>query len=130
MRHKSGVENNMANALSRRLHLLHVFSTNVTGFDNLKIEYANNKDFSNMWSDLSIHQRTSSNYYMLHDGFFFYKSRLCVSCGFFREFLITELHGGGGLVRHFVWLLLLIGSIGLGYRETCIQWLIGVGFAN
>ena len=90
----------MANALSRRLHLLHVFSTNVTGFDNLKIEYANDEDFSNIWSDLSTHQRTSSNDYMLHDGFLFYKSRLCVSRGFFREFLITELHGRG-LAGHF-----------------------------
>ena len=100
MRHKSGVENNMANALSRRLHLLHVFSTNVTGFDNLKTEYANDEDFNNIWSDLSTHQRTSSNDYMLHDGFLFYKSRLCVSRGFFREFLITELHGRG-LAGHF-----------------------------
>ena len=86
-----------------------------------------------MWSDLSIHQRTSSNDYMLHDGFFFYKSRLCVLRGSFREFLITELHDGG-LAGHFghdkPLLLLLIGSISLKCREMCIQWLIGVGFAN
>ena len=94
-RHKSGAENKVADTLSRRPHLLHVFSTNVAGFDNLKIEYANDEDFGNIWSDLSTHQYTSSNDYMLHDGFLFYKSRLCVSCGSFQEFLITELHGGG-----------------------------------
>ncbi|RVW99465.1 Transposon Ty3-G Gag-Pol polyprotein [Vitis vinifera] len=36
-------------------------------FDNLKTEYANDEDFNNIWSDLSTHQRTSSNDYMLHD---------------------------------------------------------------
>ena len=100
IRHKSGAENKVADALSRRPHLLHVFSTNVVGFDNIKTEYANDEDFNNIWSDLSTHQYTSSNDYMLHDGFLFYKSRLCVPHGSFWEFLITELHGGG-LVGHF-----------------------------
>ena len=71
IRHKSGAKNKVANTLSRRPHLLHVFSANVTGFDNLKIEYANDEDFSNIWSDLSTHQRTSSNDYMLDGGFLF-----------------------------------------------------------
>ena len=100
IRHKSGAENKVPDTLSKRPHLLHVFLANVAGFDNLKTEYANDEDFSNIWSDLSTHQHTSSNDYMLHDGFLFYKSRLCVPCGFFQEFLITELHGGG-LTGHF-----------------------------
>ena len=54
-RHKSGAENKVADTLSRRPHLLHVFSASVTGFDNLKTGYANDEDFSNIWSDLSTH---------------------------------------------------------------------------
>ena len=100
IKHKSGTENKVANALSRRPHLLHVFSTNVAGFENLKIEYANDEDFGKIWSDLSTYQHTSSNDYLLRNGFLFYKSRLCVPRGSFREFLITELHGGG-LAGHF-----------------------------
>ena len=100
IRHKLGTKNKVVDSLSRKPHLLHVFSANVAGFDNLKIEYANDEDFSNIWSDLSTHQCTSSNDYMLHDGFLFYKSRLCIPRGSFGEFLITELHSGG-LARHF-----------------------------
>jgi hypothetical protein len=54
IRHKSGKENKVADALSRRPHLLHMFSANVAGFYSLKTKYANDKDFGNVWSDISI----------------------------------------------------------------------------
>jgi hypothetical protein len=54
IRHKSGKENKVVDALSRRPHLLHMFSANVAGFDSLKTEYANDEDFGNVWSDISI----------------------------------------------------------------------------
>ncbi|XP_040988983.1 uncharacterized protein LOC121236606 [Juglans microcarpa x Juglans regia] len=100
IKHKSGTENKVVDALSRRPHLLHISSTNVVGFDVLKIEYANDVDFGNAWSDLSNHDYPSDSDYMLRKGFLFFKSRLCIPCGSFREFLISELHGGG-LARHF-----------------------------
>jgi hypothetical protein len=30
-----------------------MFSANVIGFDNLKIGYANDEDFGNVWKDIS-----------------------------------------------------------------------------
>jgi hypothetical protein len=78
-----------------------MFSANVKSFDNLKTGYANDEDFGNVRNDIST-QGTSCNEYLLRDGFLFYKSHLCVPRGFFREFLITKLHGGGltGLFSH------------------------------
>jgi len=95
IRHKSGTENKVVDALSRRPHLLHMFSANVAGFECLKKEYANDEDFGIVWNEISTHDHASVKEYVLRDGFLFYNSHLCVPCGSFREFLITKLHGAG-----------------------------------
>jgi hypothetical protein len=83
LRYKLGTKNKVVDALSRRPHLLHMFSANVVGFDSLKTQYANDEDFDNVWNDISTHGSTSGNEYLLCDGFLFYKSCLCVPDGSF-----------------------------------------------
>ena len=90
----------MADALSRRPHLLHMLSTNVTGFESIKAEYANDEDFGNIYNSLSNQEQATVKDYILREEFLFYKSRLCIPRGSFREFLLIELHGGG-LAGHF-----------------------------
>ena len=80
--------------------MLHMFSTNFVRFDSFKMQYAQDVDFGNMWSNLSTNVSTSSGEYSLQDGYLFYGTRLCIPHGSFREFVITELHSGG-LARHF-----------------------------
>ena len=100
IKHKSGTENKVADVLSWRPHLLYMFSSYFVGFDSLKMQYAQDMDFSNMWSNLSTNVSTSSGEYFLHDGYLFYGTWLCIPHGSFREFVITELHSGG-LTGHF-----------------------------
>jgi hypothetical protein len=100
IRHKAGTENKVADALSRRPHLLHMFSANIAGFDSMKTEYTSDEDFGSVWNNISNQGNSAEKEYVLRDGFLFYKSRLCIPRGSFREFFITELHGGG-LAGHF-----------------------------
>jgi len=100
IKRKLGTKSKVADALSRRPHLLQISSASVVDFESLKIDYAHDEDFGNIWNDICTHGRTSGNEYLLRDGFLFYKSRLCIMCGSFRQFIITELHGGG-LAGHF-----------------------------
>ena len=66
----------------------------------MKNEYSDDEDFGRLWNELSSQNTQHQGDYMLRDGFLFFKSRLCVPRGSFREFLISELHGGG-LAGHF-----------------------------
>jgi len=100
IRHKSGTENKVADALGRRPHLLHMFLAHVAGFNNIKTEYTNDEDFGSVWNNISNQGHTAEKEYVSHEGFLFYKSWQCVPRGSFREFLITELHGEG-LAGHF-----------------------------
>jgi hypothetical protein len=100
IRHKSGMENKVVDALSRRPHLLYMFSAHVAGFDNIKTEYTNDEDFGSVWNNISNQGHTAEKEYVSRKGFLFYKSRLYVLRGSFHEFLIIELHGGG-LAGHF-----------------------------
>ena len=45
IKHKAGLENRVVDALSKRPHLLHLSSMQVTEFENLKIEYTTDEDF-------------------------------------------------------------------------------------
>ena len=79
----------MVDALSRRPHLLHITSVTVTEFDSMKNEYSDDEDFGKLWNELSSPDAQHQEDYMLRDGFLFFKSRLCIPRGSFREFLIS-----------------------------------------
>ncbi|XP_022863233.1 uncharacterized protein LOC111383356 [Olea europaea var. sylvestris] len=52
IRHKSGAENKVADSLSHRLHLLALFSANFVGFQSLKSQYEDDRDFGPVWKAL------------------------------------------------------------------------------
>lgn len=58
------------------------------------------KDFSSIWSKLTNGTDAAKNVFSIKAGFLFHGTRLCIPCGSFREFVISELHGGG-LAGHF-----------------------------
>ncbi|XP_038695889.1 uncharacterized protein LOC119993050 [Tripterygium wilfordii] len=95
--HKSGIENKVADALSRRVHLLTTFSVSSTGFESIREHYASDPDFATIWADLTnvVPKDTSSSLFVLQDGYLFKANHLCLPQGSFREFVITELHAGG-----------------------------------
>ena len=100
LKHKSGKENQVADALSRRSLLLTIVSTKVVGFDRLKDEYKHCLNFSNIYQ--AVHQGPSSQYsdYAIHDGFLFKGKKLCIPRTSLRDFLAWEIHAGG-LASHF-----------------------------
>ena len=51
IKHKSGVTNKVANALSRRRSLLIEMKVEVLGFDEMKELYDANPDFSEAWRE-------------------------------------------------------------------------------
>ena len=99
LKHKSGVENKAANALSRKNSLLHTMSVEVIGFDKLKEEYMSCPDFGSLYSAL-LEDQSKSTEFVVHDGFLFKGTRLCIPHTSVRDFLILELHAGG-IAGHF-----------------------------
>ena len=49
IKHKSGIENKVANTLSKRPHLLVVLSVNTMEFDSLKQHYSTDAEFGVIW---------------------------------------------------------------------------------
>ena len=92
IKHKSGTENKVANALSRRPHLLVVSTVNAMEFDSLKQHYSTDADFGVIWCQLLENTAAAKNEFSVKDGFLFHNNRLCIPCGSFREFVISELH--------------------------------------
>ena len=100
LKHKAGVENRVADALSRRASLLSTLSVEVIGMDRLKETYADCPDFGQIYA--ALQEGPSSDYvdYLLQDGYLFRGTRLCIPRTSVRDFLIWEMHAGG-LAGHF-----------------------------
>lgn len=97
IRYKSGKENVVADALSRRYVLLSSLSAHLLGFEIIKELYKDDSDFGEIHANCS--QKAFGKFY-LHDGFLFYKNKLCLPSGSMRELLVREAHSGG-LMGHF-----------------------------
>uniref|UniRef100_A0A2N9H5T6 Reverse transcriptase n=1 Tax=Fagus sylvatica TaxID=28930 RepID=A0A2N9H5T6_FAGSY len=100
VKHRAGIENKAADALSRRLSLLSIMSVEVTGFERLKEDYDSCPDFGELYSNLRSAPHPTQDDYFLQNGYLFKANRLCIPRTSIRDFLVWELHAGG-LAGHF-----------------------------
>ena len=100
VKHRVGVENKAANALSRRVSLLSVMSVKVTGFKRLKDDYESCLDFGELYTSLINALQPILDDYTLQDGYLFKANKLCIPWSLVRDFLVWEIHAGG-LAGHF-----------------------------
>ena len=62
--YKAGVENEVANALNRRVDLLSIMSVNVTGFERLKKDYESCPDFGTNYTSTTTPCPTSLDFFI------------------------------------------------------------------
>ncbi|RVW15567.1 Transposon Ty3-I Gag-Pol polyprotein [Vitis vinifera] len=91
----SGIENKVADALSRKTLFLVNMSTTTIGFEELKHCYDNDADFGDVYSSLLSGSKATCIDFQILEGYLFYKNRLCLPRTSLRDHVIWELHGGG-----------------------------------
>lgn len=93
IKHKSGALNKVANALSRRTHLL---VTMVLGFDLFCELLPSDPYFGQIMKDVEAGNRAD---YQMHYGVLFKGNQLCVPASSLRLIIIKELHEEGHVGR-------------------------------
>lgn len=96
IKHKAGVLNKVADALSRLQSLLATLHTTVTWFSVLPDLYPTDVFFGKLWND-AVEGRCPD--YLVLDGFLFRGIRLCIPECSLRLQIIKELQGGGHVGR-------------------------------
>jgi hypothetical protein len=71
LKHKSGMENKVADALSRRVTLLSVMSVEVTGFERLKEDYESCLEFKEIYLTLKYENHRVVNGYTSKNDIYF-----------------------------------------------------------
>jgi RNase H-like domain found in reverse transcriptase/Integrase zinc binding domain len=97
IKHKAGVLNTVADALSRRYSLISTMQVQVIGFDEFKNLYGDDPDFADIWQKC---ESRPFQQFIRQEGFLFKGNRLCIPKCSLREAVITEGHAGG-LAGHF-----------------------------
>ena len=95
IRHKKGKDNVVADALSRRPHVLHMMQVRVLGFEQMVDAYADCPDFGKLYSLASSGPSPECRDFCISEGYLFRGKRLCVPRTSIRDFLIWETHAGG-----------------------------------
>ncbi|PKU72440.1 RNA-directed DNA polymerase [Dendrobium catenatum] len=95
LRHKSGAQNRVADALSRRTALLTKLQVDAPGLQALQELYATDHDFADPWNQLTNHPSRPCRDFSIRHNFLFKDNLLCVPASSWREHLIKELHSGG-----------------------------------
>ena len=96
MKHKSGVTNRVADALSRRNHLLTTMKVEVTGFELLLKLFEEDPYFTKIVEKV---KDGSTDEFVLIDGFLFKGNQLCVPDCSLRMKIVKELHEEGHVGR-------------------------------
>ena len=97
IKYKTGKDNVVADALSRRYTLLSLLDTKILGFEHIQELYACDSDFHEIFKAC---EKVGFGKYFKHEGFLFKSNRLCVPICSLRELLVREAHCGG-LMGHF-----------------------------
>lgn len=92
VKHKPGVSNRVADALSRRHALLADMRIQVLGFELLPMLYSHDPFFSTVLLDLGAGARSP---FFLENGFLFRGSQLCIPTGSLRLKILEDLHNMG-----------------------------------
>jgi len=88
LRHKSGVDNKVANALSRKSFLLHTLTQDFTYFEVLKSSYNSVPDFGATYGKLQSLPNKSDGTFTILDDYLFKGTRLCIPQMSLREFIV------------------------------------------
>jgi hypothetical protein len=94
IKHKSGALNKVADARSRRTSLLTTMTSEVIGFELLKDSLSIDPFFSPILEDVSTRAQGG---FVLHNGFLFKGTQLCILEGSLRLKIIKERHDKGSL---------------------------------
>ncbi|XP_022847564.1 uncharacterized protein LOC111370094 [Olea europaea var. sylvestris] len=100
LKHKKGMENQAADALSCRVSLLSIMSVKVIGFERLKEDYEACPDFKDIFLNLQKGQSGATDGFRLEEGYLFRANKLCIPRTSVRDFIVWEIHAGG-LAGHF-----------------------------
>ena len=92
-KHRTGKLNKAIDALSRRATLLLTLQIEITGFESLKDQYADDEDFSHLWAQCL--QLDNTGNFHIQQGFLFKENQLCIPKTSLREFIIRDLHSSG-----------------------------------
>jgi ribonuclease HI len=93
LKHKSGKQNRVANALSRRSALLVTLQSEITSLEHLRALYAEDEDFKEDWEKCMTMQPNAK--FHIQEGYLFRENQLCIPRTSLREQIMKELHGGG-----------------------------------
>lgn len=93
LKHKSGRNNKIADALSRRANLLVVLQTEITGLEEMNELYVEDSDFADLWSKCSQHKSCAD--FPIQNGYLFKGNQLCILNTSLRQHIIKELHSNG-----------------------------------
>ncbi|GKE03446.1 putative reverse transcriptase domain-containing protein [Tanacetum coccineum] len=96
VKHKTGVSNQAADALSRRSNLLVSMQVDVPGLDDIREHLTLDPYFSIVLQGVQSGQKPDFN---IHDGFLFKGNQLCIPNTSLRLKIIKELHGEGHVGR-------------------------------
>ena len=96
VKHKTGVSNRVADALSRRSNLLVSMRVDVPGLDAIREQLATDPYFSVVLQGVQSGLKPD---FLLHDGFLFKGNQLCIPDSSLRLKIIKELHGEGHVGR-------------------------------
>ncbi|KAI0495130.1 hypothetical protein KFK09_025277 [Dendrobium nobile] len=93
LKHKSGTQNRVADALSRRSALITRLQTDFSGLDLIQDLYREDKDFGQRW--LQCVNKENCDDYNIQHGYLFKGNLLCIPQSSWRQRIIQEVHGGG-----------------------------------